>query len=81
MDKKSLKYNDRILLLDFETVKKKCRLNNFSQKTLLERSILPLYATPLLANFCGHLIGDGGLKLLNNDQGAAVRFYGTKKSC
>ncbi len=49
-----------------------------SINNLLGRKVIPLHKTPLLANLCGHLIGDGGLQLRKNNEGH-VRFYGTKE--
>src|SRR3989344_1178038 len=61
-------------LVNFSELDKFYKLRNQSKDKIKERNILPLKATPLLANLCGHLIGDGTLRLTTNS--GQVKFYG-----
>ena len=62
-------------LATIEDIKEKYSLNHSSKERLNERKFLPLKPSPLLANICAHLIGDGSIKFRNKNQGA-IRFYG-----
>ena len=62
-------------LVNFSELDKFYKLRNQSKDKIKERNILPLKATPLLANLCGHLIGDGTLRLTTNS--GQVKFYGS----
>lgn len=72
------KFNGCAVIAGFNEIQRKYNLNRLSQRRLIQRNILPLTPTPLLANLCGHLIGDGSLKLTNKNQGS-IRFYGTEE--
>jgi intein/homing endonuclease len=41
----------------------------------LDSKLLPLIASPQLAQLCGHLIGDGNLRITNK-AGGQIKFYG-----
>ncbi len=69
---------ERPMVAEFEQIQQSYCLSNLSQERLQEKSILPLRASPVLASLCGHLIGDGSLKLTNKNQGS-IRFYGKKE--
>ncbi|MBT6995559.1 hypothetical protein HN953_02975 [Candidatus Woesearchaeota archaeon] len=56
------------------------KYKNFGLKQydyLEKKEILPIVASPILANIIGHLTGDGSLS--GNFYNGAIRFYGTKE--
>lgn len=67
------------VLVTLEDLKGIYKNNNCKKflKYALERKIVPLKASPELAQICGHLIGDGYLRISKiNKNGCAVRFFG-----
>ncbi|HLC60454.1 MAG TPA: hypothetical protein VJJ52_03415 [Candidatus Nanoarchaeia archaeon] len=67
------------ILVTLEDLKGIYKNNNCKKflKYALERKIIPLKASPELAQICGHLIGDGHLRISKTkNNGGTVRFFG-----
>lgn len=75
-------YNQKInneILVDLEDLKGIYSSKNCEKylKAAIERKIVPLKASPELAQICGHLIGDGYLRISKTkNNGGSVRFFG-----
>ena len=74
-------YNQKInneTLVKLEDLKKFYHSKNNRKwlKQAMDRKIVPLRASPHLAQICGHLIGDGYLRLTIKT-GGLLKFFGT----